>query len=353
VRFVLAAAAAFALAWPSTAERPRLDAPALYTQACAVCHGTNGKGASTWQGAVPLPDFTDCLASTAEPAEHWEAIVRGGGAARGLSSAMPSFGEALTAEEIRDVVAYLRHFCADWPKYPPGDLNFRRPLDTGKAFPEQEAVIQPSYAHAAGAGTTSLVASYENRIGPGFQYEVTVPFVLQSPAHTGVGDVELELKQVLGFSLAHMQILSGGVGLTLPSGNRNLGLGEGTTVVEPFLAFGKAWGDTILQTRLAAEISTNASRLDSAMTFQLALSQALGPPRTAWVPAVEFLGSRNLSTGQNDWSSVLEVSKALSRLGHVVGSVGVRLPITPSPEKYRIEAYVLWDFGDGPFWIGW
>ena len=88
------------------------------------------------------------------------------------------------------------------------------------------------------------------------------------------------------------------------------------------------------------------------MTFQLALSRALGPPRTAWVPAVEFLGTRDLVTGGNDWSSVLEVSKALSRLGHVVGAVGVRLPMTPSSEKYRIEAYLLWDFGDGPFWIG-
>lgn len=347
------AASLFALTRPSLAERPRLETPALYAQACAACHGANGKGSPTWQGAVPVPDFTDCLATTAEPAEHWETIIAGGGPARGLSSAMPAFGEALDPSEIRELAAYLRRFCADWQKYPPGDLNFRRPLDTGKAYPEQEVVIQPEYARFHGTGETAMEASYENRIGPGFQYEVTVPFVLQSPGHTGVGDVEVELKQVIGFSLADMQILSGGVGLTLPSGNRDLGLGEGTTVVEPFLAFGKAWGNTLLQTRLAAEISTNTSRLDSAMTLQLALSQALGPPRIAWVPAVEFLGSRNLSTGENEWSSVLEISKALSKLGHVVGAVGVRLPITPSPEKYRIEAYVLWDFGDGPFWQGW
>lgn len=335
------------------ADRPRLEPAELYAQACAACHGIDGKGSPNWQGARPVPDFTDCLATTAEPAEHWEAIVTSGGPARGLSSAMPAFGEALDPAEIRELVAYLRRFCENWEKYPPGDLNFRRPLDTGKAFPEQEVVIQPEYVRLDGTGTTTMEVSYENRIGPGFQYEVTVPFVVQSPDHTGVGDVEVEAKQVLGFSLAHMQILSGGVGLTLPSGNRDLGLGEGTTVVEPFLAFGKAWGNTLLQTRLAAEISTNASRLDSAMTFQLALSQALGPPRIAWVPAVEFLGSRNLSTGENEWSSVLEMSRALSRLGHVVGAVGVRLPITPSPEKYRIEAYVLWDFGDGPFWQNW
>ena len=333
--------------------RPNLSPPELYAQACAACHGTDGKGSPNWQGPVPVPDFTDCLATTSEPAEHWEAIVSGGGPARGLSSSMPAFGEALDASGIRELVAYLRRFCKDWEKYPTGDLNFRRPIETGKAFPEQEVVLLPEYARFAGSGITGLEASYENRIGPGFQWEVTVPFVLQSPEHAGLGDVEVELKQVIGFSLAHTQILSGGVELVLPSGNRDLGLGQGTTIVSPFLAFGQAWGDTILQTRVAAEITTNASRVDSLMTFQVALSQALGSPRVGWVPAVEFLGTRDLVTGGNDWSSVLEMSKALSRLGHVVGAVGVRLPITQNPEKYRIEAYLLWDFGDGPFWLGW
>ena len=36
-----------------------------------------------------------------------------------------------------------------------------------------------------------------------------------------------------------------------------------------------------------------------------------------------------------------------------IAALGVRLPITESEEKYRIEAYLLWDFGDGPFWKGW
>jgi hypothetical protein len=71
------------------------------------------------------------------------------------------------------------------------------------------------------------------------------------------------------------------------------------------------------------------------------------------VPAVEFLGSRNLVTGENEWASVLEISKPLSALGHVIGALGVRLPLTESEERYRVEAYLLWDFGDGPFWKGW
>jgi hypothetical protein len=266
---------------------------------------------------------------------------------------MPAYGEALDPKEIRGLVDYLRTFCVNFETYPPGDLNFRRPLDTGKAFPEQEVVLQPDYARFEGDGATGLELSFENRLGPGFQYEVTLPFRLQGPGPTGLGDMEIELKQVVGFSLAKTQILSAGLGVTLPTGDFDEGLGDGTTVFEPFVAFGKAWGRTILQTRLIGEIPADSDRRDSELVFQLALSQALGPPRIAWVPAVEFLGSRNLVTGENEWASVIEVSKPFSALGHVIGALGVRLPITESEEKYRIEAYILWDFGDGPFWKGW
>jgi mono/diheme cytochrome c family protein len=335
------------------ADRPRLEPKALYVQACAACHGADGKGSPTYEGAVPVPDFSDCLANTAEPSELWETIVADGGSSRGLSATMPAYGEALDPSEIRGLVAYLRTFCVEFEKYPPGDLNFRRPLDTGKAYPEQEIVIQPEYTRFDGDGATSLELSFENRLGPGFQYELTLPFRVQSPGANGIGDLEIELKQVVGFSLARMEILSAGLGVTLPTGDRDEGLGTGTAVFEPFVAYGKAWGRTILQTRLTGEIPADQEGADPELAFQLALSQALGPPRIAWVPAVEFLGSRNLSTGENDWSTVLEVSKPLSALGHVIGALGVRLPITESAERYRIEAYVLWDFGDGPFWKGW
>jgi hypothetical protein len=50
---------------------------------------------------------------------------------------------------------------------------------------------------------------------------------------------------------------------------------------------------------------------------------------------------------------VIEASKPLNKLGHVIASVGVALPMRPREERYRIQAYLLWDFGDGPFWLGW
>ena len=336
-------------------ERPRMAPAPLYAQACALCHGADGKG-TAWKGDVPIPDFTDCLATTSEPAEHWETIVAHGGKARGLSSTMPAFGEALDPQEIRELVLYLRSFCASASSYPPGDLNFRRPIETGKAYPEQEVVLKPEFERFPGAGGSSTEVSYENRIGPGFQYEITLPFIfdtVEEPEHGGIGDLEIEAKQVLFFDLPHTQILSGGLGLTLPTGSRERGLGEGATAFSPFLAYGKGWGRTFLQARAGAELSTDADRRPSELFFQAALSQALGPPRIAWVPAVEFIGSRNLHDQSDEWAAILEMSKALSRLGHLVGAVGVRLPLTRSEERYRIVAYLLWDFGDGPFWKGW
>jgi hypothetical protein len=37
----------------------------------------------------------------------------------------------------------------------------------------------------------------------------------------------------------------------------------------------------------------------------------------------------------------------------VIGSLGVQVPIRPRSASWRLEAYVLWDFGDGPLWLGW
>lgn len=354
--FLLAFAGASPAAFGDGPERSRMDAPALYGAACASCHGADGRGSPHWEGGAPLPDFSDCLATTSEPAEHWETIVRAGGRSRGLSSAMPAFGEALYAEEIRDLVAYLRAFCAGARDYPPGDLNFRRPLVTGKAYPEQEAVLTAALARRDGVTGAVLEATVEDRIGPRFQYELTAPFVL-APAEAGgsrgAGDLELEGKYVLFFDPARALILSAGATLVVPTGSRARGTGEGVFAVSPFLAFGKAWGGTQLQARAAADISTETDRRPSLFVYAASIAQALGPPRTAWTPGVEIVGSRSFQDGATETAAVFEISKALSPLGHIIASVGVQVPLQHSDEKYRIGAYLLWDFGDAPLWRGW
>jgi hypothetical protein len=57
-----------------------------------------------------------------------------------LDRHMPTFGEALSADQIRLVVSHVRTFCTSrgWPQ---GDLNLPRALVTEKAYPENEAQV--------------------------------------------------------------------------------------------------------------------------------------------------------------------------------------------------------------------
>ncbi len=327
----------------------------VYEAACAACHGQDGRDNPEWESPVRPVEFTECK-TTAEPAELWETIVKKGGASRGLSSVMPAYGEAYTDEEISTVVAFLRTFCRDADRYPPGDLNFRRLLKTGKAFPEAEFVLRASHRPQRAGRETEIEAIYENRIGPRFQYELVLPFRPQASAQvggTGVGDVELEAKYVLHFDPRRSQILSGGLGVALPIGSEEKGLGSGTTVFAPFLRYGKGWGRSFLQSKLELKLPAEGEKADRELEYAVGFSRALGSPRSAWTPAVELTGAYNTREKANEYAVWLEVSKPLNALGHVIGAVGVQLPIRPRAESHRIEAYLLWDFGDGPFWIGW
>ncbi len=325
-----------------------------YATACALCHGRDGAGNPDWESAVRPVSFADC-ATTAEPAEQWETIVKKGGPARGLSSVMPAFAEAYTDEEIGAVVAYLRTFCARADAYPPGDLNFRRLLVTGKAFPEEELVLSVAHRPQRSIRETELAVTYEKRVGPRFQYELTVPVRAQASGADGRGlaDVEVEGKQVLYFDLRRRELLSGGLGVALPTGSERKGLGAGTAVFSPFLAYGKGLGRTLLQAKLEARLPWDTDKADREIEYALGLSRALGPRTVAWTPAVELAGTWNTRTRQHDYAAIVEASKPLSKLGHVIASVGVSLPIRPREDRWRIQAYLLWDFADGPFWLGW
>lgn len=342
-----------AAGWASS--DPRIPAgQAIYAQACAQCHGEDGRGNPEWESEVRPVEFTDC-GTTAEPSEFWASIVRQGGGAHGLSSKMPGFEEAYTAEEMASVVAYLRTFCRKADSYPPGDLNFRRLLKTGKAFPEAELVLRLSDNFSGSSREGEIEMAYENRLGPRFQYEIEVPLRYASPdgEGSGIGDLALSGKQVLHFDVARRQILSGGLAVSFPTGDEDKGLGADTWSFVPFLSYGKAWGKTMLQARVAAEISSDAEKTPHLLVYAAGLSRALGPHRTAWVPAVELTGEVETATGEHHYSAWFEASKALTRLGHVIAAAGVRVPLNPASDPARLELYLLWDFGDGPFWKGW
>jgi hypothetical protein len=115
----------------------------VYRFACAACHAEDGRGEprSVVGFDTPLPDFTDCAFTTSEADFDWNAVVHRGGPARGLDRRMPAFGEALSLEQIRHAIEYVRGFCRSraWPH---ANLNLPRALVTDKAFPENEAIVR-------------------------------------------------------------------------------------------------------------------------------------------------------------------------------------------------------------------
>jgi mono/diheme cytochrome c family protein len=328
----------------------------VYETACILCHGKDGAGNPEWESLIRPVSFADC-GTTGESSDLWKSVVKNGGPKHGLADVMPAFGEAFPPEELTAVVAYLRTFCATADRYPPGDLNFRRLIATGKAFPEAEVVMKTKIV--PDEGETELEFVYENRIGPRFQYEVEFP-LRPSPTKeghaAGFGDVVVSGKYVLSFNPAKLQIFAAGLEAALPTGSEKKGLGSGTTVFVPFLAFGKAIGPTVFQAKVAAELPVNQAR--ASRTYDYAVGYSLPPigfSRTGFVPALELIGSYNPHNKSHAQTAVIGVSKALNKLGHVIGSVGIGVPLRPTgaPRPKEFRAYLLWDFGDGPIWTGW
>ena len=168
---------------------------AIFEAGCAGCHGGNGKGApettTGFDRPATFPDFTECDQTTPEDNRAWISIIRDGGPRRGFSQIMPSFGGALTSEQIEAVVGYLRTFCKTdgWPR---GELNLPRPLVTEKAFPETESVVTTTINATGRPGVSNHIVT-EQRLSKRNQLEISVPVNFVHPEkgywYGGVGDV--------------------------------------------------------------------------------------------------------------------------------------------------------------------
>lgn len=334
----------------------------LYETGCARCHGVDGRGVAPERVAfdVPVPDFTECSFSSREPDADWAAVVRAGGPVRAFDSTMPAFEEAFSAEEVQAILDYVRGFCGSrsWPR---GELNLPRPLFTEKAYPEDEAVATAGI-DLEGDGASSTVLVYEKRFGPSTQLEVEVPlgFRQASPGGgtaTGVQDVAVAVKQVVWHSLERGAILSVGGEVVLPTGDRDRGLGKGTTVFEPFLAFGKLFpADAFLHVLGKIEVPANRDRAESEAGWRAVLGKTItaGEFGRAWTPMLELMGSTELEGGNPAWDIVPQMQVTLNTRQHVMANLGVRVPLTDRDVRStQFLIYILWDWFDGGFFDGW
>ena len=208
--------------------------------ACSTCHGSSGRGApgSLVGFSDPVPDFTDCDFANREPDSDWVGIAYEGGPSRGFSEMMPAFQGVLTVEQIQLAVNHIRTFCAD-DRWPRGELNLPRALITGKAYPEDEAVIT-TLIDAEGDGAVLNKLVYEQRFGPKSQWEIVVPFgwletdnVIDDDGSTrwgsSMGDIALAVKHTVHHSFEKGSIVSVAGELILPTGDAEPGYGNGRT----------------------------------------------------------------------------------------------------------------------------
>lgn len=336
----------------------------IFQAGCIACHGKDGKGTpQAIAGFKPprtFPDFTQCDQTTPERNTDWKAVIREGGPFRGFSQIMPSFGEALTSQQIDMVVDYLRSFCGN-PVYPRGELNLPRALVTEKAFPEKEVVVTTSVnAHGAPGVTNQIL--HEQRVGIKDQVEIGTPVNFTHPDHTwfgGIGDVTLGWKHVLVSSLAKGSIMSVQGEVLLPTGSRSKGFGTGTTVFETFATYGQLLpGRTFLQMQGGGEFPTDTAVAPKAAYWRTTLGKSFqqsGGLGRMWSPMVEFLADREFESGaKTNWDILPEMQVTLSRRQHMRANFGVRIPANNTAGRpVQLMLYLLWDWQDGRLNEGW
>ena len=336
----------------------------IYEAGCVSCHGPDGKGQSRsligFEPPETFPDFSDCPTSTPEADFQWRAIISNGGTARAFSPIMPSFKDLLTDDQIATVIEHLRSLCTEtaWPR---GNLNLPRPMVTEKAFPENETVIAGSFNVQGEPGIATNVM-YERRIGPTAMFEIIVPYAFtrqDGSWGSSFGDIGLGYKQKLFDSLARGAIFSVGGEVSAPTGNSNRGTGGDSTVFEGFVAFGQRLpGDGFLQVHSGVELPTKSDEVPRAYYLRTAIGKTFTAEAglgRRWSPMIELVADRDLVQGAaTNWDIVPEIQIPMSKRMHILGSLGVRVPVNNTEGRQKqLMFYVLWDWADGGLLQGW
>ena len=337
----------------------------IYEAACVACHGPDGKGMPdttvVFEKPQTFPDFTRCDQTTPELNKDWKATIRDGGAGRGFSRIMPSFGEALTSRQIDEVVKYARGFCTD-KRWPRGEFNVPLAQFTEKAFPENEVVIKSAFNAQRTPGATYDIIS-ENTFGARTQLEVDAPIDFNRSApglwHAGIGDATIGLKRVVIANLHAGSILSGFGGIIVPSGSTAHGFGSGVTQFETFAAFAQLLPrESFVQLQAGTDQPTDTSKAPRSLFWRSAFGKTFRESRglgRMWTPIIEVIANKDFRPQTTpDWDIVPEFQVTLSKRQHVRINLGARIPVTNTSDRpIQVVFYALWDWFDGGLLKGW
>jgi cytochrome c oxidase cbb3-type subunit 3 len=330
----------------------------IYETICITCHGPTGRGGVNLEleKVIKPPDFTDCSFGHREPDRGFLAVAHGGGPARGFSPMMPAWGAVFTEEELRLAIGHLRTFCKDdsWPR---GELNLPLALVTGKAFPEDEAVMRVT--SQSGDVSTKLV--YERRFGALNQWEIAVPMASLERGNAaravGLGDIALGYKRVLTHSRSRGNIASLSAEVTLPTGSETKSLGSGVAIFEPFVTFGQLLPHNgFIQAQAGVGIPAS-NEVDRETFWRAAVGKSFEQGRFGrlWSPMVEVLAARPLVRGAaSEWDVLPGMQVTLNTRQHVRLAAGVRVPVTQTRDRSKSAVfYLLWDWFEGGLTKGW
>ena len=351
-------------------EEPPLETGLeVYRYACSSCHGGDGRGAPASLTTLepPPPDFTDCDFANREPDSDWVGITYEGGPSRGFSEFMPAFEGVLTVEQAQMAVDHIRTFCTN-KKWPRGELNLPRPLVTNKAYPEDEAVMT-TFIDAEGEGAVLTKLVWEQRFGPRSQWELVVPFGWLETSDTieddgsnrwtsSVGDIAFAVKHAFYHNFEKGSIVSVAGEIIAPTGDDELGFGDGTTVFEPFLAWGQILpNDLFFQSQLGAVLPADTDHTENGAFLRCALgwTGTTGQFGRAWSPMVELTAARDFASDAIvEYSVVPQMQVTLNKRQHIMFNVGVRAPLNERDSRTtQVMFYFLWDWFDGTLLEGW
>jgi mono/diheme cytochrome c family protein len=346
--------AALLAASPVLAAEPEFDwARESYRLNCAPCHGLRGEGLepsseryATFES--PPADFTDPMFNSMEPSADWILVTRHGGGAIGLSSQMPAYDGAFTEREIAALVAHIKTL-ADTDGYPPGDLNYLRPIRTIKAFPENELLLIHRYTDPEAGGASRKNTAYlARRFGKQQQGEIKLSYVSEGGSTT-LDEAELGYKWAFHSNLERSRLLAMGIEAELPIEDDGA-----ANVYIPYLSIAQGLTDS---TTLQGTARTHLPD-DGIDGGDLELSSILHWTPSPWPrslsPALELTWTAPYSSdGEFETTAIPQVYLGLNRLGHVALATGVELPLSDQAYDYRVHAFLLWDMADGPLWAGW
>ena len=114
-----------------------------------------------------------------------------------------------------------------------------------------------------------------------------------------LGDVALGFKRVVRHSLSSGSIFSLGGEIILPTGDSDLGIGDGTTKFEPFASFGQGlFADLFLQIQSGLELPLDQDQSSNELFVNSVIGRTFtqGKWGRAWSPMVEMIAVRDLAS---------------------------------------------------------